>query len=364
MKVLGIYLPQYHTFPENDEWWGEGFTEWTSVKRGRPLYPGHAQPRVPQNDHYYDLVKDGAATWSWQASLAKQYGVYGFCIYHYWFCGKQLMEKPMEILREHGEIPLRYCICWANETWTKTWYERADVVLMKQEYGNREDWERHFAYLNQFFQDERYIKVDNKPVLNIYRTMDIPCLKEMLTCFRELAVKAGFDGLYVVSARTAGELETRTELVDAFYEFEPGYTLKHWLGGLQTKRYELGVLAKTIYNRLFKKEVLERRIPADWIYRGIMERKDAQENVFPGLFADWDNTPRRSYKGLVYEGTSPERFAECLRVLRERVRGRKVDFVYVNAWNEWGEGAYLEPDELRGAKYLEAVKSVVSEQNR
>ena len=136
MKAICMYLPQYHTFPENDKWWGEGYTEWTAVKRGRPLFKGHVQPRRPLDGRYYDLGKDGEATLRWQASLAEKYGIYGFAFYQYWFKGEQLMKRPMEILRDHPDIPLRYCICWANESWTRTWYGLSEEVIMKQDYGD------------------------------------------------------------------------------------------------------------------------------------------------------------------------------------------------------------------------------------
>lgn len=362
MKVICMYLPQYHEFPENNEWWGQGYTEWTAVKRAKPLFAGHIQPRVPLNRNYYDLHLDGVSTLKWQAELANEYGVYGFCFYQYYFKGKKLMQTPMEILLSHKEIPMRYCICWANETWTRTWYGLADQVLMKQEYGTESDWRNHFDYLLPFFQDERYIKVDGKPVFQIYRSFDIEKLKDMLECFQRWAREAGFAGIYVVSGKTAGEQEKRKQLIDGYYFFEPGYTLKHDFGAIRQKQYEISVFCKTLFNKLFHKQQLERSIKADWILSKIEQRTYA-ENEFPGLIPDWDNTPRRSYKGLVYKGTTPERFEKTLRILKDKVAGRACDFVYINAWNEWGEGAFLEPDESRGYAYLEAVKRVMSEDN-
>ncbi len=360
MRIMCLYLPQYHEFPENNEWWGEGYTEWTAVKRALPLYRGHKQPRVPLNGRYYDLVKQGEETWRWQASLAKEYGIYGFSIYQYWFKGRQLMEQPMEILLAHPDIDIRYSICWANETWTRTWYDLAEEILMKQDYGTEADWRAHFDYLLPFFQDERYVKVDGKPVFQIYRTFDIGCLKEMLGCFRRWAVEAGFGGLYIVSGKTAGQQEQRKELVDAWYYFEPGYTLKHDFSKAKECWYHLSVLTKTVLNRFKKKKLLERSIPGDWIVDRIAARSYADDE-FPGLIPDWDNTPRRSYKGLVYKNTNPARFEQVLRKLKEQVRGRNADFVLINAWNEWGEGAMLEPDETRKYAYLEAIRRVMEE---
>ncbi len=361
MKVICMYLPQYHTFKENNEWWGEGYTEWTAVKRSKSLYKGHMQPRVPLDNRYYDLLNDGVATWQWQADLAKKYDVYGFCVYQYWFKGRQLMEKPMEILLQHPEIDLRYSICWANESWTRTWYGIEEEILMKQEYGEEADWRRHFEYLLPFFQDVRYIKIDQKPVLHIYRTPDIDCLEEMLSCFRKWAVEEGFAGLYIVSAKTAAEQETRTELIDGYYYFEPGYTLKHDFGLLHRMYYSGSVLIKSRLNKILKRKLLERTIPSSWITDRIEERDYSKENEFPGLIPDWDNTPRRSYKGLAYLGTNPDAFEKTLKIIGQKIKSKKLNYVYINAWNEWGEGAMLEPDEVRRYGYLEAIQKVVSE---
>ncbi len=357
MRVMCMYLPQYHTFPENDEWWGKGYTEWTAVRRGRPLYDGHVQPRIPLDNRYYDLVNEGPETLKWQAETARKYGVYGFSFYQYWFRGRQLMQRPMEILLEHPEIDINYCICWANESWTRTWYGLSEQVLMQQDYGEEEDWYRHFEYLLKFFNDKRYIKIDNKPVLQIYRSFDIDCLGRMQGCFNKWAEGEGYDGVYLIAGRTAGQQETRTELIDGYYFFEPGYTLKHDFSRFHEMEYKFSVLWKTMINKFRTDKKLERSIRADLILNGIKKREYA-ENEFPGLIPDWDNTPRRGYKGLVYKGTSPEKFETVLRVLKEKKEGHKNDFVFINAWNEWGEGAMLEPDEYRGYGYLEAIRRV------
>lgn len=361
MKVICMYLPQYHTFPENDEWWGKGYTEWTAVKRGTPLYQGHMQPRVPLDGRYYDLLNDAIATWQWQAELARQYGVYGFCIYQYWFRGRQLMEKPMEILLQHPEIDLHYTICWANESWTRTWYGIEEEILMQQEYGEEADWRRHFEYLLSFFRDSRYIQIDGKPVLHIYKTSDIECLEQMLACFRRWATEEGFAGLYIVSAKTAAEQETRAELIDGYYYFEPGYTLKHDFGLFHQFYYNTSVFIKTRLNKMKKKKMLERAIPSRWILDKIEARSYEAENEFPGLIPDWDNTPRRSYKGLAYTNTSPKQFEKVLRTIGQKIEHKKLNHVYINAWNEWGEGAMLEPDEYRRYGYLEAIRRVIDE---
>ncbi len=360
MRPIALYLPQFHRFPENDEWWGEGYTEWTAVRRAKPLYKAHMQPRVPLGLDYYDLSDEKAYTLKRQAKLAREFGIYGFCFYHYYFNGKMLMQKPMEILLKHPEIDLKYCICWANESWTRTWYGLDEEVLMAQRYGHDREWGRHFNYLLPFFKDERYIKIDNKPLFNIYRTYDIKRLGDMIEFFNNRARKAGFDGVFFVSGKTAGEQEEREYLLNGFYYFEPGYTLKHDMSFFDSLLYKAGTGIRTLYNKAAKKEVLERRIPVKNIYTPI-GRRQYKENEFPGVFARWDNTPRRSYKGLVYTKGSPESFEDILRTLKGKTDGRENDFVYINAWNEWGEGAMLEPDEIERFDYLEAVREVVKD---
>ncbi len=366
MKIIAMYLPQYHTFPENDEWWGKGYTEWTAVKRAKPLFNGHNQPEVPL-DGYYDLVNDQPETFKRQAELAEKYGVYGFSFYQYWFRGRQLMEKPMEILLSHPEIKLNYCIAWANETWTRTWYGLQENVLMAQEYGEEADWKKHFEYNLRFFRDPRYIKVGNRPVFQIYRTHDIEKLSEMKACWDRLAVEAGFDGLFWIGGNTAQESDKRRDIMDGWYDFEPGRTLNHHFSRIRRFKYILAICFRHIRNMAVSKltggkgrMIVERRIPIRWILDSIASRP-YEENEYPGIIAKWDNTPRRDYKGLIYTGASPEVFEKTLRALKNKVSGRENDFVFLNAWNEWGEGAMVEPTERDGYAWLEAVSRVIRE---
>lgn len=221
-----MYLPQYHTFKENDEWWGKGYTEWTAVKRAKKLYKNHIQPRIPKNG-YYDLNYDFENTLKMQSNLMKKYNIYALCFYHYWFNGKILMGTPMEKLLENTHIDLKYTICWANETWTRTWYDKKNEILMEQTYGDELDWTNHYNYLSRFFKDKRYLKIDNKPVLHIYKSADIECLAEMRDLWNTLAIKDGFDGIYLVVGNTNGKIEKRTNCFDAYYNFEPGYSICH-----------------------------------------------------------------------------------------------------------------------------------------
>ena len=192
MKIITFYLPQFHEIPENNEWWGKGFTEWVNVKKAQPLYEGHEQPRVPLNENYYNLLDPNVQVW--QAKIAKEYGVYGFCYYHYWFNGKLLLEKPMENMLKNRDIDIPFCVCWANEPWTRAWVGETKV-LIPQLYGEKREWKEHFDYLLPFFIDSRYICDDGKPLVVIYRPEVIECLNEMLDYWNELAIQEGFEGL-------------------------------------------------------------------------------------------------------------------------------------------------------------------------
>jgi hypothetical protein len=358
MKILAMYLPQYHQINENDLWWGEGYTEWEAVKNAKPLFHNHYQPKVPLDNRYYDLSEKDAKTWKWQAELARYYGVFGFCIYHYWFKdNKQLLEKPMQILLNHKEIDINYCICWANEDWTRTWYGLEKEILISQEYGEIKDWIYHFNYLLPFFKDDRYIKVNNKPVICIHRSSKISVLKDMTNCWNKLAIDNGYNGVYIIVANTGGELETRVDLIDAYYNFEPGYTLNHKIPFINRFILDISIFFRMLYNRLFHKNVIERVVDCKLIYKYMDSSIKCNKPIFRGTFPMWDNTPRRSYKGLYYKNSSCEAFCQSLLTIKKCIN--QDDFVFINAWNEWGEGCYLEPDNLNGHSYLETIKKII-----
>ena len=355
-----MYLPQYHEIKENNEWWGEGYTEWSAVKGAESYCKLQKQPKVPLNQNYYDLGDETAVAWKWQAKMAEKYNVYGFVIYHYWFSkDRQLLERPMEILLRHSEIDIHYCICWANESWRQVWYGMQNKLLMKQEYGDERDWICHFNYLLPFFKDSRYIKIDEKPLINIYHSFEITELDAMLNVWRRLAVENGFKGIYVISGNTGAIIDSRKELFDAYYNFEPSYSLMHKRNKIERFRYIANVFVKNAWNKLFEKKILERKINGIKFLKQ-MQRKDLLEEVkiFPGVFPQWDNTPRRKYKGTFFYNMGKEVFREQIRIMKEKYRN--VEFLYVNAWNEWGEGAYLEPDTENQYAYLEVLRDETS----
>lgn len=373
VKIIPFYLPQFHTIPENDEWWGEGFTEWTNVKKAKPLFEGHDQPRIPLNNNYYNLMDDNVKIW--QAKLAKEYGVFGFCYYHYWFKGgRQLLEKPAEQMLKNKEIDIPFCFCWANENWSKNWDGGNREVIMEQDYGSQEDWEKHFQYFVQFFRDERYITVHGKPLLIIYKPEQIIDLQQMVAYFRKRAKEEGFPGLCCAFQFPMyyADMYYRGDIFDYRIGFEPVYSRNvEKLGRLGTaKKVELlrkflGENAVSAYRRS-----RQRKSGGNWgkpqnlsmyfydeTWEKILNNQWTKE-FFPGAFVDWDNTPRNKH-GVMYEGFSIEKFGEYMRRLVKRAEKEKKPMIFINAWNEWGEGAFLEPDEKYGYQKLEAIRKAL-----
>jgi lipopolysaccharide biosynthesis protein len=358
-KILAFVLPQFHRIPENDQWWGEGFTEWTNVRKATALFPGHYQPRVPANDRYYDLLDPRVH--DWQAALAKEYGVHGFCYYHYWFRGKQLLESPIELLLRRGQPDIPFCLAWANEPWTRAWDGGDHQVLMPQSYGDEADWRRHFDYLLQVFRDERYIRVDGKPMLLIYRSDSIEVLEPMLRLWRQLARDARLPGLHIVEMLTGFNRDARERLFDAFAEFEPMYTIRHcmpyWLRKREKWRKRLTVAMGRLLGRWFGP-------PYSYDYRSlwtILAARTLPSRTYPGIFVDWDNSPRRGLeRGMVMRNFDARSFDAGVRAQLRKAQQHNVEFVFVNAWNEWAEGAYLEPDEGRGLLFLETIRAAIA----
>lgn len=343
-KIIAFYLPQYHTIPENDKWWGEGFTEWTNTKKAKPLFKGHQQPKTPLNDNYYCLLDK--ETQEWQAKLAQENGVDGFCYYHYWFNGKMLLEKPMEMMLENENMKLPFCISWANEPWARTWDGKDKEVLMPQSYGSEKEWKAHFEYLLQFFKDMRYIKIDNKPVFLIYRTSNIPNCEDMVDYWNNLCKENGFNGIYLIETMNSFQNKSYISNSSAVVEFEPMLTIRHYL-----PLYKQGV-------RYFKKK-LSILDTLDYKYvqdRVVNKNVNYGKKKFLGTFISWDNTARKKSKGLILTNDNPEIFGEYLRKQIDKANEINSDFIFVNAWNEWAEGTYLEPDTINKNAYLDKIK--------
>ena len=365
MKLISFYLPQFHCIPENDKWWGEGFTEWVNIKKAKPLYDGHEQPVIPLNNNYYNLLD--VETIKWQCELSKKYGLYGFCIYHYWFDGKLLLEKPMELLRDNPCIDTHYCICWANEHWTNQWVSTSEKVLIEQRYGDEKDWKKHFDYLLTFFKDSRYIKEDNKPLLVIYRPEIIPCLNDMLDYWNKLSIDCGFAGINFAYQHVGFDLLKKRDDSRFKYniEYQPMYGMTFSKSGFKKLLSKLISPIKKIFSKknanLFSGLRKKLRITDyDHLWQKILSSPMISEKSVPGAFVRWDNTPRKGNGGLVVKGETPTKFEKYLFAQMERAKNiYHSDKLFIFAWNEWAEGGYLEPDEMYRYQYLEAIKKAV-----
>lgn len=354
-KVIAIYLPQFHEIKENNEWWGKGYTEWTNVKTARSLFKEHYQPRIPLNHDYYDLsdVKNQIK----QAEIAQKYGIYGFCYYHYWFEGHMIMEKPAEQILLTKEITLPFCFSWANHTWYNSPSRKSRHLLIEQTYGNESDWTDHFNYLKSFFRDERYIKVKGKPLMIIYDATNIGCWPEMKKLWDSLAKKEGWDGLYYVNTlkHDIDEYYSKYYGFDAQFEYQPTYALA------KSKRWDYA----KFYNlkRILCKDFLD--MPCECSYSRIWNRvlnKQPKNGIltYLGAYNDWDTTARWKTKGIVHKGSSPDVFQSFFKKLVNKSDLiADSDFIFITAWNEWSEGAYLEADEKWKYGYLEAIKEVL-----
>ncbi|MFU2221704.1 glycoside hydrolase family 99-like domain-containing protein [Streptococcus pluranimalium] len=371
MKTIAFYLPQFHAIPENDEWWGKGFTEWTNMKAAKPLFEGHQQPRIPLDNNYYDLLDE--KTMEWQVKLAQEYGLYGFCFYHYWFDGHMLLEKPMEMMLKNENINFPYSICWANEPWTNAWKSDEDAkTLIAQRYGDEKEWKAHFDYLLQFFNDKNYITFDGKPLLVLYRPEIVDCLNDMLDYWQGLAIEAGFPGLCFAYQQVSYYLlENKDESRFTYrIEYQPGYArydAQKNAGGMTSKLLSVKTAIRSTASKIDK--TFGTNIAAnltksgtsfedyDELCQAIINRHGEDEKSVAGMFVGWDNTPRRGARGRVCLGSTPEKFqhymAEQVKNVKETYSN---DMIFIFAWNEWAEGGYLEPDEENRYAYLEGLR--------
>ena len=352
LKILAIHLPAFHRIPENDIWWGEGFTEWDNVKSGKPLYKGHWQPIVPIDGYYYDLSNDEDI--ERQFCLAKKYGVYGFIFYHYWFNShKVLFEKPIEKILANKNIDGHFCLCWANATWVTTWHGRDPQTLLSQEYGDKDEWEQHMQNFLPIFRDNRYITKNNKPVLYIYNASEIPNYTSMINYWENRLKEEGFNGIYIVEYISSKNKKLCSVNSSAVVEFEPLYSTFFDISKVN--------LAKRFLCKKFKRVDYQ---SYDRLWKYILNRKRTYQGkpIQRGCFVGWDNSARKGKNSMIVKGQSPEKFGHYLKCLAESNR-RDLDdeFLVINAWNEWSEGAYLEPDEKSKYGYLEQVRKLLTE---
>lgn len=357
-KIMAFYLPQFHSIPENDIWWGKGFTDWTNVRRGFAYTNGQEQPRVPLNDNYYDLSK--VDTLKWQAGLMKEYSIYGLCFYHYWFDGKLLLERPAELLLANKNIDMKFCFSWANEPWARTWDGKNDSLLMPQKYGEESDWKRHFEYLLPFFKDNRYIKEDNCPMFLIYRSSNIQKCKEMMNCWIAMAKDAGFAGIHFVETLRGKDCEYRDLPYKAKVEFEPSRT-NFQISALELNYRRIKRRVLSFINHFFKTSL---PLNSPWTFNKIATKSVellSPVGTYAGAFVGWDNTARKGLASTVIFSPTKEEFRDYLRKKIDITKNiYHTDYVFINAWNEWAEGTYLEPDEVHKYEYLEVIKELIS----
>lgn len=371
MKIIAFYLPQYYTFPENDEWWGAGFTEWSNVKKAIPLYKGHYQPTEPFAGNYYCLEDPNVFTW--QISLAKKYGIFGFCFYHYWMGeGRQLMQKPVEMYLENKDYDLPFCLCWANHNWARTWVGGDTDILMDVRYGREPEWENHFQYLLPYFKDKRYIQIEGKPLLVLYQPEKIPCLNEMLDYFQKRANENGLLGITVISQAQTFLYSDQKDNNHISYSilYEPDYTRKEYLGNRfkiaseafrKAPRFTINMIfdsAKKMINKVIPNRKLQLTVyDYDGLWNRILSRKVENSRLIPAAFVTYDTSPRKGYRGTVTKGYTPEKFGGYFRNYLDKCKNEfNKDIMFIMAWNEWGEGAYLEPDNKYGYAVLEQIK--------
>lgn len=363
-KVFAMYLPQYHEIKENSKFWGKGFTDWVGVRNSKPLYDSHRQPRVPLDKNYYDL--SDAESIRWQSKLAKDAGISGFGIYHYWFNENQnLLDTPPKLILENKDIDIHFFFAWDNTSWVRSWSKirgndwfptgerdennSSPQVLVQYELGREPQWEKHFDWLLQFFRDDRYEKKENKPLFMILSPSKE--IVEMARFWDHLAKENGLGGIHFIFRWDAVHIKDN-ELIKgySYFKYEPSTT--GWSS-----------LIPRVMSRLLRKTGKEKlkKYDYDRIWRNILKYTTKnQKLMYYCGFVDYDDTPRRGAKGRVVEGMTPEKFGSYLKKLYDISSKQNKDYMFITAWNEWGEGAYLEPDEDNKMDILDVVRKVIS----
>ena len=356
VKLIAFHLPQFHPIPENNEWWGNGFTEWTNVGKAKPMFKGHHQPNIPADLGFYDLrVEESRIE---QAELAREYGITGFCFWHYWFAGKRILEKPFNEILKTGKPDFPFCLGWANASWTGIWYGAKDRMLIEQTYPGNEDYTKHFYEVLPAFQDNRYVRYKNRPLFILHRAVDVPDNNQFTDIWRELAHKEGLPGIHFVA-----NLRTK----DSYFDFEKnGYDACIWEN--PTKMIALSNQKSKIKDKILERVrgKINKKLnngPTVYEYRDVIkyafDEKEKINNNYPCVCPNWDNTPRSGRNGLVLQGSTPElfekHFINAINIVRNKPEEDK--FIFIKSWNEWAEGNYLEPDLRFGRKYLEVIKN-------
>jgi len=369
-RLIAFYLPQFHPIPENDAWWGRGFTEWANVAKAKPLFPGHRQPKLPADLGFYDLrvpeVREA------QAQLARNAGVEAFCYWHYWFGnGRRIIERPFEEVRDSGKPDFPFCLAWANFSWTSAWQGIPENTLMKQEYPGPDYEEAHFRWAQKAFDDPRHFKVDGKPMFVIYKPNDLPSTEGFITHWRELAEKAGYPGLYFVAIanRYADGVDPYLDPILTPFDAVTPLPPQDYLRSVakETGKFDFARRVRELnfgwrLNKLKSKRWKRpTRIQFADVVAHALRDLPPGERYLPSVLPGWDNTPRCGFQGVVFEGDTPELFKAYLQKAVDRVSGNLEQrrIIFLKAWNEWAEGNYVEPDSDSGHAYLDAIQSVL-----
>ncbi len=350
-RVLAFYLPQFHPIPENDEWWGRGFTEWTNVGKAKKYFPGHYQPRVPADLGYYDLRVP--ETRELQAELARNAGIDGFCYWHYWFdYDKQLLDRPFNEVLESGKPDYPFCLAWANENWyAKLWDKdvQKDKLLIEQTYKGVEQYTKHFYDLLPAFKDKRYIKVDGKPVFVIYKPLASSEIPVFIETWRKLAVKNCLPGMFLI-----GHCFNDRERLNEYKKLDLDAINTCSIKDFVQKRCFVNKVSNYLWRNIFKKPLV---ISYGKVSKYFFNLKtDSTKDICPSIITGWDHTPRSGSRGTVFNNETPELFAKHVKMVMDNAKG---EFVFIKSWNEWAEGNYLEPDLKWETSYLDKLTVIL-----
>jgi lipopolysaccharide biosynthesis protein len=357
-RLIAFFLPQYHPIPENDAWWGKGFTEWTNVAKTRPQFPGHDQPHLPADLGFYDLrLPEARAA---QAELAREYGIHGFCYYHYWFNGRRLLERPFNDILDSGEPDFPFCLCWANESWSRRWDGKERDMLMPQSYSAEDDL-RHARWLARAFADPRYIRIEGRPLFLVYRAAQLPDALGTTRRWRDELDRLGVDDPFLARVESQPDevgKDPRELGFDVAIEFAPRWDRAGVRQNIYGRRNRIRLAMGLMSEGYWKHNVHSYKELA----RLAMELGRRDYPYFRCVTPMWDNSARRASEATIFEGSTPELYEAWLRTVLERTIDEQPPsrrFVFVNAWNEWAEGNHLEPCQRWGRAYLEATRRVL-----
>jgi hypothetical protein len=377
-RVIAFYLPQFHPIPENDKWWGKGFTEWTNVAKAKPLFKGHYQPRIPADLGFYDLRVPEVR--EQQAQMAQEAGIEGFCYWHYWFShDHKLLERPFQEVLSSGKPDFPFCLGWANHSWTnKSWEagtrQQKEMTLMQMVY-NEDEYIKHFYDVLPALKDKRYITVDNKPLFLVWSPTDIPSANTFIQLWQQLAKENGLNGIHFVGIQQS-IINDHIRLKDLLFKRIPNqaaniyqHILELGFDAINSRGYNRAdlccrtlwdIIYRAITIRLFKYYPIS-KCDQRQINRHLYSQEDTQENVYPTIIPNWDRSPRSGKKARIYTNSTPEVFAEQVDMALDLIKNKKEEhkILFLMSWNEWAEGNYMEPDLKYGHGFLKALQSKI-----